>query len=186
MSSTIASQRRIPALDRDRAPLLNRGIYDFSDYGFHMNASLSAVFEIVPIETSDQEAFLFFYPKDQLRDGTFSLFNLHAFLKRTGSLEDFAHSLGPSVRNIALENTTALGVPAKIYHRTIAMKELFEGAPQVIDFIGGRPELLVVDSHLYFQHRHNHYYSGMIHEPGNDDAYDTLRRTLLTGIRLIL
>jgi hypothetical protein len=66
------------------------------------------------------------------------------------------------------------------------MKELFEGAPQVIDFIGGRPELLVVDSHLYFQHRHNHYYSGMIHEPGNDDAYDTLRRTLLTGIRLIL
>jgi len=106
-------------------------------------------------------------------------------VKRTGSLNDFAHSLGPSVKMIALDDTTVLGLPAKIYRRTIAMKDLFEGAPQVIDFIGGSPDLVVVDSHCYFRHRHNHYYSGMIHTPGEDQIYDSLRLKLFAGIQLI-
>jgi hypothetical protein len=137
------------------------------------------------VEVNDEEAFLFFYPKRDLNSPRYSLYNLHGFLKRTGSLEDFAHSLGPSVRTIALSDTTVLGSPAKIYLRTIAMKDLFEGAPQVIDFIGGSPKLVVVDSHCYFRHRHNHYYSGMMHSPGGDESYDDLRQLLFAGIRLV-
>jgi len=176
---------KIPALSRDRGPLRSRSQYDFSDYGFIVDVALGNDFEIVPVETNDEEAFLFFYPKRDLDSLRYSLYNLHAFLKRTGSLEDFAHSLGPSVQNIALSDTTALGTPAKIYRRTIAMKDLFEGAPQVIDFIGGSPDLVVVDSHCYFQHRHNHYYSGMMHSLGADESYDQLRQQLFNGIHLV-
>jgi hypothetical protein len=124
-------------------------------------------------------------PRRDLNTVRYSLYNLHAFLKRSGALIDFAHSLGPSVKSIGLDDTTVLGSPAKIYHRTILMKDLFEGAPQVIDFIGGSPDLLVVDSHCYFRHRHNHYYSGMIHSPGEDEDYEALRRELFACIQLV-
>ena len=77
-----------------------------------------------------------------------------------------------------------LGVPAKTYLRLITMRDLFEGAPQVIEFIGGHPDLEVTDSHIYFQHRHNHYYSGMLHEPGNDEKYNGLRKVLFDGLHL--
>jgi hypothetical protein len=176
--------RNIPALQSDRKTLVDRSRYDFTDYGFVLNASLDVLFEVIPVHATQAEAFFFFYPKDDLASGRYSHYNLHAFLKRTGSLDDFAHSLGASVRTITLEPTDVLGVPAKTYRRQILMKDLFEGAAQVIDFIGGRPDLLVVDSHTYFQHRHNHYYSGMLHEPGNDDKYDLVRQTLFDGIRL--
>ncbi len=183
---TIAEEpRKIPALDSDRAPLRQRLQYDFSDYGFIVSESLAGDFEIVPVQVNDEEAFLFFYPERDLNTPRYSLFNLHCFLKRTGSLEDFAHSLGPSVRTIALSDTTVLGMAAKIYHRMIAMKDLFEGAPQVIDFIGGSPDMVVVDSHCYFFHRHNHYYSGMMHTPGADESYDDLRQRLFAGIHLV-
>lgn len=59
--------------------------------------------------------------------------------------------------------------------------DLFEGAPQVIDF----PGVVVVDSHCYFRHRHNHYYSGMLHNPGNDESYERLREQLFAGIQLL-
>jgi hypothetical protein len=177
--------RKIPALDSDRGPLKDRTRYDFSDYGFVVDATMSSDFEIVPVQANDEEAFLFCYPRRDLDSPRFSLYNLHAFLKRTGTLDDFAHSLGPSVRTIELSDTTVLGVPARIYHRSITMKDLFEGAPQVIDFIGGSPDLLVVDSHCYFRHRHNHYYTGMIHSPGADDSYEALRQQLFAGIRLV-
>ena len=176
---------KIPALDRDRGPLQERLRYDFSDYGFIIFASLTRDFEIIPVEVNDDEAFLFFYPKRDLDSPRYSLYNLHCFLKRTGGLEDFAHSLGPSVQTIALSDTTVLGSPAKIYHRTIAMKDLFEGSTQVIDFIGGSPEMVVVDSHCYFRHRHNHYYSGMLHSTGEDESYDDLRQQLFAGIHLV-
>jgi hypothetical protein len=182
---TSATEQNIPALSYSRRPLLDRARYDFTDYGFTIAASLSQVFETIPMEVSDQEAFLFFYPKDDLAIGRFSLFNFHCFLKYTGSIEDFAHSRGASVQNIALDDTTFNGVTAKIYHRTISMKELFEGAPQVIDLIGGRPDMVVADSHLYFIHRHAHFYSGMIHEPGDDDRYEALRSLLIAGITLV-
>lgn len=175
----------IPALDKDRAALQERLRYDFSDYGFVVSASLAKDFEIVPVSVTDEEAFLFFYPKRDLNSSRYSLYNFHCFLKKTVPLEDFAHSLGPSVRTIGLSDTTILGLPAKIYRRTIAMKALFEGAPQVIDFIGGSPDLIVVDSHCYFRHRHNHYYSGMLHSPGEDESYDELREQLFAGIRLV-
>jgi hypothetical protein len=177
--------RKIPALERDRSPLQGRLQFDFSDYGFIASQSLEEDFEIVPVQVNDEEAFLFFYPRRDLGSPRYSLYNFHCFLKRSATLEDFAHSLGPSVRAIALSDTTAFGSPAKIYRRTIAMKDLFEGAPQVIDLIGGSPELVVVDSHCYFLHRHNHYYSGMLHEPGSDESYDDLRRTLFDGIHLV-
>ena len=176
---------KIPAFGYSRQPLLNRARYDFSDYGFVLQGSLADQFEIIPITVDDNEAMLFLYPKRDLGSARFSLFNLHGFLKRTGDVESFAHSLGPSVSHIALDDTTILGQPAKIYHRVIAMKDLFEGAPQVIDLIGGSPELVVHDSHAYFLHRHNHYYSGMLHEPGEEDAYDALRQTLFAGVTLV-
>src|SRR4051812_23357756 len=171
-----------PALDRDCSLLQKRLQYDFSDYGFILSASLANDFEIIPVNVNDEEAFLFFYPKRDLNSLRFSLYNFHCFLKKTGPLEDFAHSLGASVQTIGLTDTTVLGVPAKIYHRTITMKDLFEGAPQVIDFIGGSPEMVVVDSHCYFFHRHNHYYSGMLHSPGENEDYDNLRQQLFAGI----
>jgi len=180
-----ATSRRIPALERDRQPLIRRGLYDFSDYGFSVSISLAGPFEVVPMEVSEEAAFLFLYPRKDLETGRFSLFNFHIFLKYIGSLEEFAHSRGASVKNIALEDTRVLGVPAKIYRRTISMAALFEGVPQVIDLIGGRPDLVVVDSHVYFEHRHAHAYSGMLHEPGNDQAYEQLRTTLFAGIRLV-
>lgn len=183
--STTASIRNIPALGYDRKPLLERAKYDFSDYGFTIDVTLSQVFEAIPMEVSDQEAFLFFYPKDDLAIGKFSLFNFHCFLKYIGSIEDFAHSRGASVQTIGLDDSTFNGVPAKIYHRTISMKDLFQGASQVIDLIGGRPDMVVADSHLYFMHRHAHFYSGMIHEPGDADRYDALRTLLFSGISLI-
>jgi hypothetical protein len=89
------------------------------------------------------------------------------------------------VQTIGLDDSTFNGVPAKIYHRTISMKDLFQGASQVIDLIGGRPDMVVADSHLYFMHRHAHFYSGMIHEPGDADRYDALRTLLFSGISLI-
>lgn len=185
MSATETTTRKIPALELDRRLLHGRSRYDFSDYGFVLDGLLVNEFEIVSVEASDEEAFLFFYPKRDLGSNRYSLFNLHAFLKRTGSLEDFAHSLGPSVRTIALSDTTVMGIAAKIYRRTIAMKDLFVGAPQVIPFIGGSPDLVVVDSHCYFLHRHNHYYSGMMHSPGNAESYDELRKLLFAGIHLV-
>lgn len=183
--ASIPTSRKIPALDRDRGPLQDRLQYDFSDYGFIVSTLLAKDFEIVPVDVNEDEVFLFFYPKCDLHSDRYSLYNMHAFLKRTGSLTDFAHSLGPSVKMIVLDDTTVLGLPAKIYRRSISMRDLFEGAPQVIDFIGGSPDLVVVDSHCYFRHRHNHYYSGMIHTPGEDQIYDSLRLKLFAGIQLI-
>lgn len=180
-----ATERNIPALGYDRKPLMDRARFDFTDYGFTISGSLLKAFETIPMEVSDQAAFLFFYPKDDLAIGKFSLFNFHCFLKYSGSIEDFAHSRGASVQNIALDDTTFNGIPAKIYHRTISMKGLFEGASQVIDLIGGKPDMVVVDSHLYFMHRHAHFYSGMIHEPGDDARYETLRSLLFAGISLV-
>lgn len=179
------TQGGIPALKQYRRPLHDRCRYDFSDYGFTISVSLEEDFEVVPVRVDDEEAFLFFYPKADLERGRFALFNLHCFLKKTGSLEEFAHSLGESVRTISLLPTEVFGVAAKTYVRVIAMKDLFAGAAQVIDFIGGKPGLVVRDSHIYFQHRQNHYYTGMLHEPGGDQEYDALRARLFTRIRLI-
>jgi hypothetical protein len=182
---TNSFDHHVPALDRDRRPLLIRQQYDFSDYGFTLSASLEKDFLIVPVDVNDGEAFLFFYPRIDLGSPRYSLYNLHCFLKYSGSVEDFAHSRGPSVRTIVLTDTSVLNVLAKIYRRTITMKELFEGSPQVIEFIGGSPELLVIDSHCYFVHRHNHFYSGMLHSPGEDQGYEELRQKLFDGIRLV-
>ena len=65
------------------------------------------------------------------------------------------------------------------------MSDLFAGAAPVIDFIGGRPGLVVRDSHSYFGHRHNHYYSGMLHLPGDAAKYDKLRATLFELVRFV-
>ncbi len=60
---------RAPALDQDRGPLQIRSIYDYADYGFTVRGSLNERFEIIPIRTDDAEAFVFFYPKDDLQAG---------------------------------------------------------------------------------------------------------------------
>lgn len=177
--------RRIPALENDRQPLIDRLRYDFSDYGFVVSFKLSETFEIVPVAVNETEAFLFFYPKQDLKSRKFSLFNLHAFLKYTGKIDEFAHSRGASVSTIPLEPTKAFDLPALTYERIIAMRDLFEGAPQVIDFIGGSPDLVVRDSHTYFEHRHAHFYTGMLHEPHDSAEYDKLRQQLFAGVRLV-
>lgn len=172
-----------PAYGADRTPLRQRMRYDFSDYGFTIDGNLSSTFEIVPIRADDQEAFMFFFPREDIANGVYSLLNLHIYLKRTGSIEDFAHSLGPSVATIPLSATRAFGLPAVGYSRVITMRALFEGAPQIIDFIGGHPDMTVRDSHVYFMHRHNHCYTGIMHRPGDEARYDALRELLFAGVR---
>jgi hypothetical protein len=179
------SRKTIPALKNDRRPLSDRSRFDFTDYGFVVRNSLSDTFEIVPITVDDSEAFLFFYPKVDLGSSRFSLLNLHCSLKYVGSVDDFAHSRGASVANVELSETQCMGTHARYYRRQIAMKDLFQGAPQVIDFIGGAPDLIVVDMHTYFMHRHAHFYSGLIHEPYNDNNYLELRQHLFDGISLV-
>jgi hypothetical protein len=174
-----------PAYRSDRRPLARRMTYDFADFGFAIRGDLSARFEIVPISISEEEAFLFLFPCEDIASNHYSLFNLHAFLKFSGDLEDFAHSRGPSVSTIPLTPTTALGPGALTYDRQILMRDLFKGAEPVIDFIGGHPDQLVRDSHIYLRHRHNHYYSGMIHPPGDEARYDTLRGVLFDAITFI-
>jgi hypothetical protein len=174
-----------PAYKGDRSQLTARTTYDFSDYGFVIPWIVSEAFEIVPVNVDDQQAFIFMFPREDIAEERYSLFNLHAFLKFTGTVEEFAHSRGQSVATIELSPSRAYGVEAMTYKRQIAMSNLFKGAEQVITFIGGRPDLLVSDSHTYFTHRHNHYYSGMIHMPGNDERYDALRSILFANIRLV-
>jgi hypothetical protein len=180
-----APRQAIPALKSDRRPLNERGCFDFSDYGFRVRTSLSETFEIAPISIDDSEAFLFFYPKLDLGSSRFSLLNFHCFLKFAGSVDEFAHSRGASVATIGLSDTQCMGVPARYYRRQIAMKDLFQGASQVIDFIGGTPELVVIDMHTYFMHRHAHFYSGLIHEPNDESRYLELRQLLFDGITLV-
>jgi hypothetical protein len=174
-----------PAYSSSRQQLAQRAYYDLSDYGFVIAGELGDVFEIVPINVDDEQAFFFFFAREDIVQQRYSLFNLHAFLKYSGSVEDFAHSRGESVATIALSPTKAFGTTALTYDRKILMRDLFKGAPQVIDFIGGRPDLLVRDSHTYLTHRHNHYYSGMIHIPGDEARYDALRTLLFGSIELV-
>jgi hypothetical protein len=171
-----------PCFGSDRRPFSRRMTYDFADFGFSIRGDLSARFEVVPISITEDEAFIFFFPCEDIASNRYSLFNLHAFLKFTGSLEDFAHSRGQSVSTIALAPTAVFGPGALTYDRQILMRDLFKGAEAVIDFIGGRPDLLVRDSHIYLGHRHNHYYSGMLHPPGDEARYHTLRGVLFDAI----
>ena len=174
-----------PAYRTDRTLLAPRASYDFRDYGFEIKSALGGAFEIVPITVSDEEAFLFFFAREDIAAGRYSLFNLHCFLKFIGTVEEFAHTRGASVATIKLVDTTAFGVPALKYDREIMMRDLFKGAESVIDFIGGQPDFLVRDSHTYCGHRHAHFYSGMIHPPGEASRYDTLRRMLFNSIALV-
>ena len=174
-----------PAYRADKHALTHRAQYDFSDYGFVINADLGTIFEIVPASVTDDEAFLFFFSIDDIRSGAYSLYNFHAFLKYSGGLEQFARSRGKSVQSVPLVAADAFGQAALTYDRLIIMRDLFEGAESVIDFIGGRPDFLVRDSHTYFTHRHNHYYSGLLHAPGDEARYDALRRSLFESIKLV-
>lgn len=174
-----------PAYRSDRALLQRRLLYDFSDYGLRLPGALAETFEIVPTRADDQELFCFFFPREDIAAGHWSLFNLHVFLNYIGTLESFAHSRGASVATIALSPGSAFGVEALTYEREIAMRDLFQGAPQVIDFIGGRPDLVVRDSHTYFMNRHNHCYTGMLHPSGDSARYDALRTRLFQQVELV-
>jgi hypothetical protein len=177
--------RNSPARRADRRALIARGAFDLRDYGFAVSQEAERLFEVVPARMDDEEAFLFFFPRDDLDSGRYALFNFHAFLKRTGTVTSFARSLGASVRRIPLRKTSLLGVDGLTYSRRILMRDLFDGAPQVIEFIGGSPDLEVRDSHTYFSHRHNHYYTGLLHADRRSAYYDRLRRQLLSTISLV-
>ena len=140
-------------------------------------------FEIIPTVLTDEECFLFFFSREDVRNGRWALSNLHVFLKRTGPIEAFAHSLGASVQNIALSPVTAFNIPALGYSRTISMGDLFKGAEPVITFISGEPDRVVRDSHYYFTHHHAHCYTGLLHMPGEEVKYDTLRGLLFERVR---
>jgi hypothetical protein len=174
-----------PAYRADRGPLQRRTFYDFADYGFTIPGALGDVFEIVPSMVDEDQAFLFLFPREDIAQKRYSLFNLHVFLKYSGSLADFAHSRGESVSHIALTDTKAFGTSALTYDRQILMRDLFKGGEQVIDFIGGQPDLLVRDSHTYLTHRHAFIYSGMIHLPGDEVRHDELRNIIFSSISLV-
>lgn len=179
------SLKDAPVLKTDRDVLRERTSWDFRDYGFLVGSSVTKLFEVVATSANDEEAFLFFFNREDLSQDRWALFNLHVFLKRTGSLADFAHSLGASVATIPLQSVTVFGKAGLGYSREIAMKDLFWGAPQVIDFIGGAPDMIVRDSHYYFRHRHGHGYSGLLHKPGEEQRYDALRQSLFSGLEFI-
>jgi len=174
-----------PVYTADRTPLLRRAQYDFSDYGLRLLGSLTETFEVVPARADEEELFLFFFPREDIAAGRWSLYNLHVFLKYSGALETFAHSRGASVTDIPLSPGRAFGVEALTYEREIAMRDLFQGAPDVIDFIGGRPDFMVRDSHTYFINRHTHCYTGMLHPPGDSTRYDSLRAILFRQVELV-
>ncbi|HWT14013.1 MAG TPA: hypothetical protein VN231_14760 [Allosphingosinicella sp.] len=181
MANPAAAARQL-----DRAALLSRARYDFGDYGFRFDAALDDAFDIRPSRADGEEAFFFFWPRAFPPEAGFALFNFHCFLKKTGSLESFARGLGPSMADAPLEPWPLLGVEGLGYSRRIAMGELFQAAPQVIDFIGGSPDLEVTDSHLYFSHRHAHFYTGMLHSAEIDSGrMAQLRGQLLAGIGLV-
>jgi hypothetical protein len=182
---TISRIDEAPVFSSDRSPLKQRVSFDFRDYGFEIPAGTAELFEIVPTQLSDNEAFLFFFPREDIANGEWSLFNLHVFLKYQGDLEDFAHSRGDSVRNIALSHERPFGITGLGYSRTIQMADLFKGAEQVIRFIGGEPDLEVQDSHFYFMHQHRHCYTGMLHIPGKETRYNSLREALFRGVRFV-
>jgi hypothetical protein len=181
-SSTRPGPAQAPARQLDRSALRARTVFDFRRYGFELRGALANTFDIIPVRADDDEVFLFFYVLADLAAGRFGLFNLHGFVKRRDPLDDFAHSLGPSVATVPLEDTRFGQKAARTYVRRIAMKELFSGAPQVIEFIGGHPDLNVRDSHTYFLHNEIRYYTGMLHSSEDSGAYDALRAELERGI----
>lgn len=176
---------KAPVFSSDRSLLTRRISYNFRDYGFEIDAGLTELFDIVPTKLNEEEAFLFFFSRQDVMDGQWALFNLHVFLKYTGTLEEFAHSRGESVRAIALSSAIAFGKTALGYTREIKMGDLFKGGEPVIGFIGGEPDRVVRDSHFYFRHQHNHCYTGLLHLPGNERRYNKIREMLFSGVYFI-
>src|ERR1019366_113032 len=107
--SDIPGITKAPVYASDRSALALRATYDFRDYGFEITKAASDLFEIVPMNVSETECFLFFLSRDDVRNDRWGLFNLHVFLKRVGSLEDFARSLGESVKTVPLTAASAFG-----------------------------------------------------------------------------
>ncbi|WP_148287788.1 hypothetical protein [Rhodopseudomonas sp. B29] len=174
-----------PVFSADRSALKSRTNIDFRDYGFEVAPGTAELFDIVPTQLSDSEAFLFFFPREDIASGEWSLFNLHVFLKYQGSLAEFAHSRGESVRAVELTPATPFGIAGLGYSRTIEMADLFKGGEPVIPFIGGEPGRVVRDSHLYFNHQFRHCYTGLLHLPGRETRYDALREALFRGVRFV-
>jgi hypothetical protein len=182
---TISRTDKAPVFSTDRSPLKQRASFDFRDYGFEILGGTAELFDIVPTQVSDNEAFLFFFLREDITNGEWSLFNLHVFLKYQGSLKDFAHSRGESVRAIALSPANPFGIAGLGYSRTIKMADLFKGAESVITFLGGEADRVVRDSHFYFMHQHRHCYTGLLHMPGKETRYDTFREVLFRGVRFL-
>lgn len=183
--ATIPGIDRAPVFATDRSLLTRRASYNFRDYGFEIAPGLSELFDIVPTQLSDEEAFLFFFSREDIANGHWALFNLHVFLKYKGTLDEFAHSRGESVKTIQLSPVTAFGTPGAGYTREINMRDLFKGGEPVIAFIGGDPDRPVRDSHYYFMHQHRHCYTGVLHLPGEEPRYDALRAVLFFGVRFV-
>lgn len=183
--TTLPSITKAPVYAYDRSPLAHRVCYNFRDYGFETAPGLADTFEVVPTRLTEEECFLFFFSRDDVAADRWALFNLHVFLKRTGSIQDFVHSMGESVATIRLSPTTAFHKPAVGYTRTITMRDLFKGGEAVIAFIGGEADRVVRDSHSYFGHRHCHCYTGVLHSPGEEARYDALRELLFDLVRFL-
>lgn len=182
---------KIPGIDEapvfatDRSLLEARTSFNFRDYGFEISAGVAELFDAVPTQLNDEEAFLFFFAREDTAKGNWALFNLHVFGKYKGTLEEFARSRGESVRAVPLSPTIAFGKPGLGYSREIKMADLFKGGEPVIKFIGGEPERMVRDSHFYFMHQHRHCYTGVLHMPGETVRYDALREALFRGVHFV-
>lgn len=176
---------KAPVFASDRSLLTRRIGYNFRDYGFEIAPGLGEVFDIVPTQLNEEEAFLFFFSREDVTNGHWALFNLHIFLKYKGTLDEFARSRGESVRTVALSPAIAFGKAGLGYTRQIKMDDLFKGGEPVISFIGGESDCIVRDSHFYFIHQHKHCYTGVLHLPGEDTRYDSLRETLFRGVHFV-
>ena len=183
--ATVPGIDKAPVFASDRSILTARTNYNFRDYGFEIEAGLGELFDIVPTQLSDEEAFLFFFVREDVSNGSWALFNLHVFLKYKGTLEEFARSRGESVKSVPLSPAVAFGMPGLGYSREIKMADLFKGGEPVITFIGGEPDRVVRDSHFYFMHQHRHCYTGVLHLLGESMRYDTLREVLFRGVQFV-
>jgi hypothetical protein len=182
---TIPGIEKAPVFASDRSLLTRRTSYNFRDYGFEIAPGLGELFDIVPTQLNDEEAFLFFFSREDIGSGHWALFNLHVFLKYKGTLDEFAHSRGESVRTVQLSPVAAFCKPGMGYTREIEMRVLFKGGETVIGFIGGDPDRTVRDSHFYFTHQHRHCYTGVVHLPGEEPRYDALRAVLFNGVKFV-
>lgn len=169
-----------PCLRGDKQTLNNSQTFGFLRFGLLIDCDVERDFLVSVASHSDKELFLFFAPRKDLKTDQFSLFNLHVFTDKTGTLDEFGHGLGESVADLKFSATSVFGVSALTYERRLTMDELFSGNQKIITFIGGHGDLDVRDSHTYFFSKGElHAYFGMLHSSDDNAKYCSMFPVIL-------